>query len=49
MKLFRECRRIFTPAGGGGGGVAGLSVVWSARSGCGRCALFPVGRFQTEH
>ena len=34
----------FSRAGGDGGCVAGLSVVWCARSGCGRCALFPVGR-----
>ena len=35
-------------AGGDGGCVAGLSVVWCARSGCVRCALFPEGRYQTE-
>ena len=34
-------------AGGDGGCVAGLSVVWCARSGCVRCALFPEGRYQT--
>ena len=35
-------------AGGDGGCVAGLSVVWCAGSGCVRCASFPEGRFQTE-
>ena len=35
-------------AGGDGGCVAGLSVVWCARSGCVRCALFPEGRYQTD-
>ena len=34
-------------AGGDGGCVAALSVVWCARFGCGRCALFPVGRCRT--
>ena len=34
-------------AGGDGGCVAGLSVVWCAHSGCGCCALFPVGRCRT--
>ena len=33
-------------AGGDGGCVAGL-FVWCARFGCGRCALFPVGRCRT--
>ena len=32
---------------GGDGDDAGLSVVWCARFGCGRCALFPVGRCRT--
>ena len=44
-KLLRECRRLFT--GGDGGCVGGLSVVWCARSGCERCAIFPVGRCRT--
>ena len=34
-------------AGSDGGCVAGLSVVWCARLGCGRCALFPVRRCRT--
>ena len=34
-------------AGGDGCCVAGLSDVWCARFGCGRCTLFPVGRCRT--
>ena len=30
-----------------GGCVAGLSIVWCTRSGCERCAVFPVGRCRT--
>ena len=37
----------FSRAGGDGGCVAGLSVVWCARSGSERCAVFLVGRFGT--
>ena len=45
MKLLRERKRLFT--GGDGGCVAGLSVVWCARSGSERYAVFLVGRFRT--
>ena len=34
---------VYSRAGGDGGCVADLYVVWRARSGCGRCALFLVG------
>ena len=37
----------FSRAGGDGGCVAGLSVVWCARSGSERCAVFLVGRCRT--
>ena len=46
MKLLRERKRLFT-SGGDGGCVTGLSVVWCARSGSERCAVFLVGRFRT--
>ena len=37
----------YSRAGGDGGCVPGLSVVQCAHSGCGRCAIFPVGRCRT--
>ena len=38
----------YSQAGGDGGCVAGLSVVWCARSGSGRCDVFLVGRCRTD-
>ena len=38
----------YSRAGGDGVCIDDLSFVWCARSGRGRCALFPVGRCQAE-
>ena len=47
LNCFNKSVGGYSRAGGDRGCVAGLSVVWCARSGCGRCTVFPVGRCRT--